>query len=197
MRIRVPSVMESAGLGQTTSIDAGSIDSSYIPPYVPSPISDLPTDIGNSPSTGIALSLPVLSETQITGLGTPTATVPVTNSQTGLTTNAYVYPSGEIVDANGNILQGPTGSGAGSGLSLSQILGSAATAATTAAKINQSLQSPSLIPGTSLVYNPATGQITNSLGTAQALTSSLSSMLPLLLLAGGAFLLISMMGKRS
>ena len=190
MRIRVPAVVprDSLGLGQT-DIGADTTTSSYIPPEISSPITNV-EDVLPPASTGVSLSLP-------TDLGTPVSSAPVTNSQTGQTLTYYQYASGEIVDSNGNIIQGPTSGGAGSGLNLAQLLGAALTAATTAVKLNLATQSPSLIPGTSLVYNPATGQIANAVGTTQALTSSLSSMLPLLLLAGGAFLLISMMGKRS
>jgi hypothetical protein len=195
MRIRVPATMPYEvgmsglwGLGQDDNDPTGGFDDSSSPTITPLP--DLP--VGSGPS----LSIPNLNP--LPSAGTPVTSTQVTNSQTGLIQTLYQYPSGEIVDQNGNIIQGPSGSGAsaGSGVNLAQLLGAASTAATTAAKINQSLQTPSLIPGTSLVYNPATGQISNATGVAQALTSSLGSMLPLLLLAGGAFLLISMMGKR-
>jgi hypothetical protein len=189
------------GLGQCTTDSCVFDDTPTFTPVI-TPLPDLPS----APSAP-ALTLPTLSSSDIANLGTPATTTQVTNSMTGQPMTVYQYASGEIVDSNGNIIQGPT-SGcvpgvsctagqtpgtAGSGVNLAQLLGSAASAATTAVKLNQSLQTPGLIPGTSLVYNPATGQITNALGTAQQISSSLGSILPLLLLAGGAFLLIEMM----
>jgi hypothetical protein len=76
--------------------------------------------------------------------------------------------SGNCVSTSGGAL--PPGSVlTGSGgtpvtTTLAQLLQASATAASTAAAINKSIQTPSLIPGTSLVYNPATGQISNALG---------------------------------
>lgn len=70
------------------------------------------------------------------------------------------------------------------------------TAITTAGKVG----TQAIIGTPTLTYNPATGTYTATGGatvpTSSILTSSIESYLPLILLAGGAFLLISAMGKR-
>ena len=83
-----------------------------------------------------------------------------------------------------------------SGQSAAQLLAAIAQAGAAGSAIYKSTQSPSLVAGTGLVYNPATGQLVNASGVLPtAATSSISSLLPLLLI-GGAILLISGMGKR-
>jgi len=73
-----------------------------------------------------------------------------------------------------------------------QILAAAAQAAGAGSAILKSTQSPGLIPGTSLVYNPATGQIMSATGAAPAVTTlSLTSMLPILLIGGIALVFLS------
>lgn len=65
----------------------------------------------------------------------------------------------------------------------------------------KSTQNPTLVSGTSLVYNPATGQLVNAAGlpissTAYGYTgvTSLGSMLPLLLIGGGLLVVVLAMG---
>jgi hypothetical protein len=124
----------------------------------------------------------------------------------------YQIVGSTIYDPNGNVssvsaLQSALGvsPSSSSAPSLTQILSAAAAVTGAGAQAYKSLQTPSLIPGTNLVYNPATGQISSATGltaagllaasTTSSLATSLSSMGPVLLI-GGALLLILMMGGR-
>jgi hypothetical protein len=89
------------------------------------------------------------------------------------------------------------------GLTPAQIAAIFNGAVSSATAIYKTTQTPGLIPGTSVVYNPATGQLINSslLTTAggvvsTASLSSLSSLLPLLLIGGVALVVIEGMGKK-
>jgi len=84
-------------------------------------------------------------------------------------------------------------SGGSSGPSAAQIAQIIAAGAQAGTAIAKSTQAPYLIPGTNTLYNPATGQILSSLGFS---SQSLSSILPILLLAGGALLVFSVIGKK-
>jgi hypothetical protein len=69
-----------------------------------------------------------------------------------------------------------------------------------AAKIYNSLQTPSLIPGTNAIYNAATGQVVNPGGTSTlGIPTDLTQYMPQILLFGGlalgAMLLLGAMGK--
>jgi hypothetical protein len=89
-----------------------------------------------------------------------------------------------------------TSTGSGSGVTPASIAAAIAAAANAATGVYRATSSPSVIPGTNAIYNPATGQITNAgLLSTSGLGASLSSMLPLLLLVGGGLLLVSAMGK--
>jgi hypothetical protein len=149
-------------------------------------------------------------------------TSPITNpSYTGGGAQTVPTPSGDyqivngtVFDPNGNVvslssLQSALGfpsSGttpSSSAPNLAQILAAAAQATGTAVKAFTTLQGPSLIPGTNLVYNPATGQLSNAAGigtsgTTSSLSTSLSTsgIMPLLLLAIAAVVLISATGRR-
>jgi hypothetical protein len=96
--------------------------------------------------------------------------------------------------------------GTSTGLSAAQIANIFNSAASAGVNIFKATSSPYQIPGTSLVYNPATGQIASSTGltptglaTVQAASisaSSLTSMLPILLIGGGLLLVVMMMGGK-
>jgi hypothetical protein len=122
--------------------------------------------------------------------------------------------NGQVFDPNGNVttvaaLQNalgfpasPGASASAQGPSLTQILQAAATATGAAASAYKSLQTPSLIPGTNLVYDPASGTIRNA---ATGLTgqqtvaagAGVSGISPtmILLLAGGLIAVMAFSGK--
>lgn len=91
-----------------------------------------------------------------------------------------------------------SGSGGGGGLTPTQINALINGATQTATGIYRATQSPSVVPGSNLVYNPATGQFLSASGTGVVTPFGTvsSSMLPLLLLGGGALLLALMAGKK-
>jgi hypothetical protein len=96
--------------------------------------------------------------------------------------------------------------GTGTGLSAAQIANIFNSAASAGINVFKATSSPYAIPGTSLVYNPATGQLASSTGltaaglaTVQAAgitASSLTSMMPIILIAGGLMLLFMVMGNK-
>jgi hypothetical protein len=89
-----------------------------------------------------------------------------------------------------------TSTGSSSGVTPASIAAAIAAAANAATGVYRATSTPSVIPGTNAIYNPATGQITNAgLLSTSGLGTTLSSMLPLLLLVGGGLLLVSAMGK--
>lgn len=97
------------------------------------------------------------------------------------------------------------GSVPGSSWSAAQILQAIGAAGQTAVGVFKATSSPSLIPGTQAVYNPATGQIIgagllqttgNLFGGAGTAAAGLGSIMPLLLLGVGALVLVSAMGRR-
>ena len=76
---------------------------------------------------------------------------------------------------------------------IAQIIGSSTNAAVS---VYKATSSPSLVAGTGLVYNPATGQLvsgTTGAQVASSIASSLSSILPLLLVVGAAVLILPML----
>ena len=88
--------------------------------------------------------------------------------------------------------------GTSTGLTAAQISQIFTSAAQSGVAIFKATSSPSLIPGTSLVYNPATGQIANALTglTGSQVASSLTSLMPILLIGLGLILVLSMAGKK-
>lgn len=95
----------------------------------------------------------------------------------------------------------PIATGAGgstAGMSASQIAALLATAAQGATSVYRSTQSPSLVPGTQLVWNPSTNTLVPAsglnvgglFGTSFSATG-LSGMLPILLIGAAALLLLS------
>jgi hypothetical protein len=95
-------------------------------------------------------------------------------------------------------LAGVIQSGTSSGLSASQITSIFTSAAQAGVAVFKATSSPSLIPGTNLVYNPATGQIANALTglTGTQVASSISSLMPLFLIGIGLVLVMSLAGKK-
>ena len=91
----------------------------------------------------------------------------------------------------------------GSSVNISQLVGSLSAAAQAAVKTFNATQSPGLIPGTNLVYNPATGAVINQAGTTigaagQAAASVASALSPTLIavLAVGLVAVIALSGGR-
>lgn len=87
---------------------------------------------------------------------------------------------------------GANASGAMTPAQLASIISSSGAAASS---ILKSTQSPYVIPGTSVVYNPATGQMSSSTGLSAASTE-ITSMLPIILLAVGAMIILPMLGGK-
>jgi hypothetical protein len=102
------------------------------------------------------------------------------------------------VDQYGNLITPSvtptTPTPAGGGLTAAQIAGLISGSASAAGTILKSTQSPSLIPGTQLVYNPATGQMTSGIATTASALSS--SMTPIILIAVIGLVLVMGMGKK-
>ena len=88
--------------------------------------------------------------------------------------------------------------GTSTGLTAAQISQIFTSAAQSGVAIFKATSSPSLIPGTNLVYNPATGQIANALTglTGTQVASSISSLMPLFLIGIGLVLVMSLAGKK-
>ena len=178
-----------AGLGQN-SIDE-------IPP---------PTIIGIDPSifgspTFEPITIPDLpvSSTQATDIQ---SLADVLNSITpAVPSNIYIPGAGGgYVNAQtGQVVSAPP---SGSQVQeLAQIINAATAAAQNALKIYQQASGPGqpyLVPGTQLVYNPATGQLGSALGITgqQIAPAALASILPVGLVVIGLFLVMSMMGGR-
>lgn len=128
-------------------------------------------------------------------LPTPVVTITTPASPAGASGPAYGYSC--VEDANGNCV-GPqtpistTATTPASTNSLTQLLQGAAAAG----QIVKSTESPYVIPGTSAIYNPSTGQISGSSLSASTLaslsSSSVSSILPILLIVGGIAIVMSM-----
>ena len=92
--------------------------------------------------------------------------------------------------------------GTATGLTAAQISQIFTSASAAGINIFKATSSPSLIPGTNLVYNPATGQMANATyggltgsQISAISTSSLTAYLPMILLGGGLLLVVMMMGK--
>jgi hypothetical protein len=104
-----------------------------------------------------------------------------------------------IMDASGNCdvtapYSGSPSSSPSGGLTPAQIAALLSGSST----LLKSTQSPYLIPGTNVVYNPATGQIVGSSGsiTASSIASSLGSLMPMLLIIVAAVVFLPSLGKK-
>ncbi len=92
--------------------------------------------------------------------------------------------------------------GTATGLNAQQIASIFSSAANAGINVFRATSSPSLIPGTSLVYNPATGQMENAMyggltgGQIGAIgTLDMTPYIPMILIGGGLLLVVMMMGK--
>lgn len=86
---------------------------------------------------------------------------------------------------------------AGSGLNYTQVIGTLSQAALNAVNIMKQTMQPGLVPGTSLVYNPASGQFLPASGTQLATTNFASSLSSPIMIGGIVILgvlVVSMMG---
>lgn len=87
----------------------------------------------------------------------------------------------------------PVAGASTSGLTAAQIATLSAAGIQAAIQVIKSTGTPSLIPGTALVYNPATNQILPATGSSLltgGLTATTTSMLPILLIGGLAVVLL-------
>jgi hypothetical protein len=178
MMVRVPSSL--SGLGQD-STDYG-IDPTYVDSELGS--TDSVTPVVLSPgSVG-----PLLPGETIAPGASITTTVPA--SLQDLTSGSTAPTSSQ--------LQQVVQQGTSSGLSANQIAAIVQAASAVGTKVLQVTNQPSLIPGTNLVYNPATGQILPSGTTLSSVfgSATLSSGGTLLLVGGGILLLVLLMGKK-
>jgi hypothetical protein len=152
-------------------------------------------DVGDT-STGIYTSTPGLP-TDLSTLTLPDLTSLPTATPT-LDSSIYgsLSPS-QLVSVLSSI-PGSTASpnpGSSSGITAGQIAAIFSGVSNSALNVYRATSSPSLIPGTNSIYNPATGQILGASLTGSEISSTIGSLLPLLLLAGGGLLLFSVMGK--
>ena len=199
------------GLGQYTDSSGNSYDAS----------GNL-IDTSGLDTSGYDLSnlpLDTLSNTDLTDLTAPLSDYSPTSSSDLSVTPAASYSPDPSLVAEINSL--PTGStlpvsmlpsasqlatiatqGTATGLTAAQISQIFTSASAAGINIFKATSSPSLIPGTNLVYNPATGQMENATyggltgsQISAISTSSLTAYLPMILLGGGLLLVVMMMGK--
>lgn len=144
---------------------------------------------------------PTVSMTGMAGLGDgfvegDTPEIPITSGSGEVTTGINLSTdigSGTTPDT------GSGGGGPSLGTQLSQIFNSLTAGAVAGSAIYKNTQTPSVVPGSNLVWNPATGQFVNASGT--TLTSPLGNLTTggggtMLLVLGGALLLVLAMGGR-
>jgi hypothetical protein len=131
---------------------------------------------------------------------------PGTFTSTDTSSLPYLQDSTPLYEPGGPLSGGsydwgsgvPSGAATTSGqpLSLAQISALISTTAGAANAVLKSTQSPYVLPGTNVIYNPATGQLANASyvgltsGSLGLSLGSLSGMLPLLLI-GGVILLVA------
>jgi hypothetical protein len=133
-------------------------------------------------------ALPILSPTDTSILAplTDLNNNPSSGLMTGPTPSAPLSSLGTTVQ---QAYAAATSPSSGGGFNLAAFMNVLAGGAAAGAKIAASTQSPYVIPGTSSIYNPATGQI-------MGLPADTSSLLLYGGVAIGAFVLISMLGKK-
>jgi hypothetical protein len=199
-----------AGMGQTTdnTFSAPDTTSTFLPVgnvsasslNIENPFADLSDDsLTTDPSTLLGT----------VGAVTPAITPPATlASATGPVSQA----GAAVTPSTSGLMTGPTPTaaqlagviqnGTGAGVSAAQIAQIFTSAASAGIAVFKATSSPSLIPGTSLVYNPATGQVANAstglTGSQLATTLGVGSMSigTILLLGGAAVLLLMMTSKK-
>ena len=173
MRIHVPAMIDQFQPGWGGSLSGLGDDTSISVPFIADP-----TDPTQSIDWSTIDTLPPPMP--------PSSFPTIDPSTVSIPGYSYNPSSGTYTPASG-----------GGSMSLAQMLGAAATAAQTAAAINRSLQTPALIPGTSLVYNPANGQITSGIATnTTAAGQVLSSISPVVIVAFGVIVVFILASKR-
>ena len=107
-----------------------------------------------------------------------------------ITAQPDLGPGATLANTGGALIPStPTFNSAGQPTNWAAILQSIAGAGAAGSAIYKSTQSPSLIPGTNLVYNPSGGPLVSASGLPTTLTpSTLGSMFPLLLIVGAVLL---------
>jgi hypothetical protein len=165
------------------------------------------TDSIEDPTTGISYSL-------TTGLPITTSIVPLTGDTGGTDTesllNSQISSEGVPLSSLVSVASGaapPTAAavqqviqqGTSSGLTPTQIAQIITSATNAGLAVFKATSSPSLIPGTNLVYNPATGGIANAttgLTGAQIAAGLGGISIGTIALIGGALLILMMLEKR-
>jgi hypothetical protein len=163
------------GMGQDDSGDSYG-DDGTVSPSVPS--------IGES-TTPVFLDVPT---------GPDTYTAPFSSSDIATLQSQAAALSTGIGSSISTAYNAATAPSAGGGFNLATFISSLSGAAVAGAKVYNSTQPPSLIPGTSAIYNPATGQILGA-GLTSADTTTLITYGGLALAAFLAITLFSNMGK--
>lgn len=123
---------------------------------------DTSVDISSGSSGDLLSSLPLESTGTLTSSDLSTSELDTIGSeQAAYTEGSLTAPTTTLNQYITNTTAAPTTSAAGSA---SQLLTAAGIAAAAAAKGITAASGPWQVPGTSLVYNPATGQIINAYG---------------------------------
>lgn len=202
MHIRVPSTLRLPrnpiglrGLGDDgdepiDTTDPTTIDPTTIPDPFPVMTGPIATATGDTGGTGFGPS-GLFNAEQMNQIEAGQVPADLTAAQLNALT-PYYAPVGTLPS------NPTTASLTSAGFTPAQAASLLTTAAQTAIAAYKSTQSPGLIPGTSLVYNPATGQVLNAAGavvnSGTTTTGSISPIMILLLIGGAALVIAS---KRS
>lgn len=194
MMVRVPS-RGFAGLGQDT--EAGIFDSGG------GTTIDLPTFGDTLPVIDIngngALTLgPTATQAGLTEVG-GVITTPIdfgTCVGSGCTASLAPLTAPNAPAPTQSQLANIVSNGTASGLSAAQIAQLVASAANAGVSVLKATSSPYAIPGTNLVYNPATGQILPSSGLLNTASTLGTSMMPVLLIGAAVLGLVLVMSKK-
>jgi hypothetical protein len=138
-----------------------------------------------------------------TDLGAGAGVIPVTGSVTSGLTDAQIQAAAEAAQANtslGTNLNTYVTNSSSLPSGTAQVLTAAGIATAAAAKGITAASGPWVVPGTSLVYNPATGQILNAagalVGSAALPGASIAGYIPLAIgVVAVLFLVSSLRGK--
>ncbi len=108
------------------------------------------------------------------------------------------FPGGAI-DSEGNIYGTPPFAPSGGGFNITDFLKTLTGGAIAGAQIYKTTQNPSVIPGSNLVYDPATGRMipASGVGVYSPIGSAgLGGVSPLMLILVGGLLLVMVAGKK-
>lgn len=201
-----------AGLGQTdtSTYTSDEFDTTGIP-IIDTSVSDtvapLTSDIDTlvDPSTGQTYQIgSALSAAVTPPSNLASASGPVSNTGASVTPASGAWTAADLA-AVGGVGQSPTPAqlaqvvqqGTSTGLTSTQIAQLFSSAASAGLAIFKATSTPSIIPGTNLVYNPATGQIASALGTtASQVTSAITNLAPLLLLGVAGIVVLMMLSRK-